>query len=85
MRARAEARVREEQEAMKFILYQSGKMPIEVEAERARVSVGNDDFEFREQDGLLIRLEEHRGVIAMDLAVLPKATNTITLKGGKPK
>lgn len=67
---------------MKLVVYRSGDAPIEIEADRLRVICGQDHFEMREQDGLLIRIEEHDGALAMHLALLPSASNGVRLKGG---
>jgi hypothetical protein len=44
--------------------------------------VGRDHFEMREQDGLLVRIEEHDGGLAMHLALFPAGANSVRLKGG---
>lgn len=67
---------------MKLVIYQSGQRPIEVEAERVRVMCGQDHFEMREQEGLLVRLEEHDGGLAMHIALFPHGGNGVRLKGG---
>ena len=74
---------------MKLVIYRHGDAPIEIEAERVRVMCGQDHFEMREQHGhgrdgscLLVRLEEHDGGLAMDLAVFPNGGNAVRLKGG---
>ena len=74
---------------MKLVIYQHGDRPIEIEADRVRVLCGQDHFEMREQVGhgrdgssLLVRLEEHDGGLALDLAVFPSGGNAIRLKGG---
>ena len=74
---------------MKLIIYRHGDAPIEVEADRVRVMCGQDHFEMREQQGhgrdgssLLVRLEEHDGGLAGDLAVFPNGGNAVRLKGG---
>jgi hypothetical protein len=67
---------------MKLVIYQQGGAPIEIEADRVRVMCGQDHFEMREQDGLLVRIEEHDGGLAMNLAVFPIGGNAIRLKGG---
>lgn len=67
---------------MRLVVYQPGAPPIEVEADRVRVLCGQDHFELREQDGLVVRLEEHDGRLAMDLAVFPGGSNNVLLKGG---
>jgi hypothetical protein len=67
---------------MKLVLYRPGGPPIEVEAERVRVMCGQDHFEMREQDGLLVRLEEHKGKLGLDLALFPAGANVVRLKGG---
>lgn len=76
---------------MKLVIYQHGDRPIEIEADRVRVMCGPDHFEMREQQGqglgrdgssLLVRLEEHDGGLAMDLAVFPNGGNAVRLKGG---
>lgn len=53
-----------------------------MEGDRVRVMLGKDHFEMREQDGLLVRLEEHDGGLAMDLAMFPNGGNAVRLKGG---
>lgn len=67
---------------MKLVIYQHGGAPIEIEADRVRVMCGQDHFEMREQGGLLVRLEEHDGGLAMDLAMFPNGGNAVRLKGG---
>lgn len=67
---------------MKLVIYRSDGPPIEVAADRVRVLCGHDHFEMREQGGLLVRIEEHDGSLAMDLAVFPTGANGIRLKGG---
>lgn len=74
---------------MKLVIYLHGDRPIEIEAERVRVMCGRDHFEMREQQGhgrdgscLLVRLEEHDGGLAMDLAMFPNGVNAVRLKGG---
>ena len=74
---------------MRLIIYQHGDRPIEIEAERVRVMCGQDHFELREvighgKDGssLLVRIEEHDGGLAMDLAMFPNGGNAVRLKGG---
>jgi hypothetical protein len=67
---------------MKLVIYTPNNRPIEVEAERVRVLCGQDHFEMREQQGLLVRLEEHDGSLAMDLAMFPNGGNGVRLKGG---
>ena len=71
---------------MKLMIYQHDR-PIEIDTDRVHVMCGADHFELREQqghgrDGLLIRLEEHDGALAMDLAVFPNGANAVRLKGG---
>jgi hypothetical protein len=74
---------------VKLVIYQHGDRPIEIEADRVRVMCGQDHFEMREQQGhgrdgscLLVRIEEHDGGLAMDLAVFPNGANAVRLKGG---
>ena len=74
---------------MKLMIERDGAPPVEVEGVRVRVMCGDDHFEMREQTGhgsdgssLLVRLEEHDGVLAMDLAVFPYGANAVRLKGG---
>ena len=73
---------------MKLMIYRHGDAPIEIEAERVRVMCGLDHFEMRTQvehggaQRLLVRLEEHDGGLAMDLAVFPTGANGVRLKGG---
>ena len=67
---------------MKLVIYRPGNAPIEIEADRVRVMCGRDHFEMREQEGLLVRLEEHDGDLAMDLALFPADANGVRLKGG---
>jgi len=74
---------------VKLVIYQHGERPIEIEADRVRVFCGQDHYELREQtahgrDGssLLVRLEEHDGGLALDLAVFPSGGNAVRLKGG---
>lgn len=74
---------------MKLVIYQHGDRPIEIEADRVNVMVGQDHFELREVTGhgkdgssLLVRIEEHDGGLAMDLAVFPAGGNAVRLKGG---
>jgi len=68
---------------VKLVVYREGEPPIEIEASRLRVLCGRDHFEMREKGGLLIRLEEHDGELAMDLAVFPNGGNAVRLKGGE--
>jgi hypothetical protein len=68
---------------VKLVIYQHGNhAPIEIEADRVRVLCDLDHFEMREQGGLLVRLEEHDGALAQDLAVFPQGGNAVRLKGG---
>ena len=67
---------------MKLVIYQHGDAPITIEADRVRVLCGQDHFEMREQDGLLVRIEEHDDALTIDLAVFPHGGNAIRLKGG---
>ncbi len=67
---------------MKLLVEREGKPPIEIEGVRVRVMCGRDHFEMREQGGLLVRIEEHDGGLAMDLAVFPQGANAVRLKGG---
>lgn len=67
---------------MKLVIYQHGSRPIEIEADRVRVLCGDDHFEMRAQEGLLVRIEEHDGGLALNLAVFPIGGNAIRLKGG---
>jgi hypothetical protein len=67
---------------VKLVIYQHGGTPIEIEADRVRILCGDDHFEMREQEGLLVRIEEHDGGLAMNLAVFPIGGNAIRLKGG---
>jgi hypothetical protein len=74
---------------MKLVIYQHGGPPIEIEADRVRVMCGQDHFEMREQQGhgrdgssLLVRIEEHGGGLAGDLAMFPNGGNAVRLKGG---
>lgn len=74
---------------MKLIIERIGEPPVEIEGARVRVLCGKDHFEMREQPGhgrdgssLLIRLEEHDGGLATDLAVFPYGANALRLKGG---
>ena len=76
---------------MKLLIERNGEAPIAIEGDgmRVRVMCGRDHFEMREQtahgrDGssLLVRLEEHDGGLAMDLAVFPYGANAVRLKGG---
>lgn len=67
---------------MKLIVERKGEAPLEIEAVRVRVMVGLDHFEMREQSGLLVRIEEHAGGLATDLAVFPNGGNAVRLKGG---
>jgi hypothetical protein len=75
---------------VKLVIYQHGtKVPIEIDADRVRVMCGKDHFEMREQSahgreegGLLVRLEEHDGGLASDLAMFPGGGNAVRLKGG---
>ena len=74
---------------MKLVIYQHGAAPIEIEADRVRVMCGQDHFEMREQQGhgrdgssLLVRIEEHDGGLAGDLAMFPNGGNAVRLKGG---
>ncbi|HSX22365.1 MAG TPA: hypothetical protein VLE97_06270 [Gaiellaceae bacterium] len=67
---------------MKLVVERNGEAPVEIEAVRVRVYVGLDHFEFREQAGLLVRIEEHDGGLATDLAVFPSGGNAVRLRGG---
>lgn len=67
---------------MKLIIEREGAPPVEIEGVRVRVLCGNDHFEMRDQGGLLVRIEEHDGGLATDLAVFPMGGNAIRLKGG---
>ena len=74
---------------MKLVIYQEGGPPVEIDAQRVRVMCGDDHYEMREQtahgrDGssLLVRIEEHAGGLALDLAVFPNGGNAVRLKGG---
>ena len=67
---------------MKIMIYKLDGPPIEIDAHRVRVMCGQDHFEMREQGGLLVRLEEHDGGLAMDLAMFPNGGNAVRLKGG---
>ncbi len=75
---------------MKLVIYTtSANEPIEIEAGRVRIMIGPDHYEMREQVGhgrdgscLLVRLEEHDGALAGDLAVFPNGGNSVRLKGG---
>ena len=67
---------------MKIVVERNGEPPITIEGVRVRVMCGRDHFEMREQGGLLVRLEEHDGALALDLAVFPQGANAVRLKGG---
>lgn len=67
---------------MKLVIYKPDGPPVEIETDRVRVMCGQDHFEMREQGGLLVRIEEHDGSLAMDLAVFPGGSNSVRLKGG---
>jgi len=67
---------------VKIVVERSGEPPVEIEGVRVRVMCGRDHFEMREQGGLLVRLEEHDGGLAMDLAVFPQGANAVRMKGG---
>lgn len=67
---------------MKLVIYKLDGPPIEIEAHRVRVLCGKDHFEMRELAGLLVRLEEHDGGLALDLALFPTSANSVLLKGG---
>ena len=68
---------------MKILIERHGMPPIEVEGGvRIRILCGKDYYELREQGGLLVRLEEHNGGLAMDLAMFPQGGNSVRLKGG---
>ena len=68
---------------MKLVIYKLDGPPVEIEAHRVRVMCGRDHFELREQEeGMLVRLEEHDGGLAMDLALFPAGANGVRLKGG---
>jgi len=67
---------------MKIMIYKLDGPPVEIEGHRVRVMCGQDHFEMREQNGLLVRLEEHDGNLAMDLALFPAGANGVRLKGG---
>ena len=68
---------------MKLVVERKGQAPLEIEgAVRVRVVCGPDHFEFREQGGLLVRIEEHDGGLATELAMFPSGGNSVRLKGG---
>jgi hypothetical protein len=69
---------------VKIVIYQPGGEPIEIHAaSRIRIVTDQDHFEMRAQSGgLLIRLEEHDGGLAGDLAMFPREGNGVLLKGG---
>jgi hypothetical protein len=74
---------------VKLVIYRHGMPETEIEADRVRVMCGQDHFEMREvighgRDGssLLVRIEEHDGGLAGDLAVFPNNGNGVRLKGG---
>jgi hypothetical protein len=67
---------------MKLLIHRHDAAPLEVEGDRVRILVGRDHFEMREQDGLLVRIEEHDGGLAMHLALFPAGANSVRLKGG---
>jgi len=67
---------------VKIMIYKLDGPPIEIEGHRVRVMCGLDHFEMREQEGLLVRLEEHDGNRAVDLALFPAGANGVRLKGG---
>lgn len=74
---------------MKLRVHRLSEPPVEVDGDRVRITCGNDHYEIREQHGhgkdgtyLLVRLEEHDGQLALDLAVFPTGGNSIRLKGG---
>jgi len=67
---------------VKLVIERAGQAPLEIEGFRVRVFCGLDHFEFREQGGLLIKIEEHAGGLATDLAVFPNGGNSVRLKGG---
>ena len=67
---------------MRIVIYRPDGSPIEIEGDRVRVMCGKDHFELREQGGLLVRIEEHDGSLAMDLALFPAGANSVRLKGG---
>lgn len=74
---------------MKLLVHRGGQPPLEIESDGVRITCGRDDYEVREQtahskDGpcLLVRLEQHDGTPALDLAVFPNGDNSVRLKGG---
>ena len=74
---------------MKLLIHRPGQPPLEVEGDRVSITCGRDNYELREQQGhgrdgscLLVRLEEHDGSLALDLAVFPNGGNSVRLKGG---
>ena len=74
---------------MKLMIYRANEPPLEIEGERIRIACGRDNYEMREQQGhgrdgsyLLVRIEEHDGSLALDLAVFPNGGNSVRLKGG---
>ena len=67
---------------MKITIYRRNDVPLEVEGDRLRVMCGLDHFEMREQDGLLVRIEEHDARLEHTLAVFPGGGNIVRLKGG---
>lgn len=74
---------------MKLLVHRYDGPPFEIEGDRVRIMCGKDHYEMREQVGhgpdgtyLLVRIEEHDGGLALDLAVFPYGGNAIRLKGG---
>lgn len=68
---------------MKLVIHQSDGPPVTIESDRVYLTRGLDHFRLCEQENsLLVRLEEHDGGLALDLAVFPAAGNGVRLKGG---
>lgn len=69
---------------MKLIVYRPDGPPIEIESDRINIVHGVDRFEIRPSDNtLLVRIEEHQGGLAMDLAIFPNGGNSMRIRGGR--
>jgi hypothetical protein len=68
---------------VKLVIHRSDAPPLTIESDRVFVTRGLDHFRLTEQEeGLLVRLEEHDNGLALNLAVFPTGGNGVRLKGG---
>lgn len=69
---------------MKITIRRSDGPPITIEGDHIDIEHGQDVLELRPHGdgGLLVRIEEHAGRLALDLAVFPCGANSVRLKGG---